>query len=226
MYKRQIYTLTNQITKTHFNNIPEEIQIDCDWTESTQHKYFELISKIKTYYKSVSTTIRLHQIKYQARTGIPPSDKGVLMLYNIGNLKNMNQNSILDSKVVAKYINKNTNYPLALELALPLFSQTVIKNNHDNIKLVKGIDKQALANDTYFSRVSNNMLNVKKDTLYHGFYLMEGFQLKLERVSEEQVISSYNIIKSSQLSLSKTIFYHLDDQSLESIDYKKIIKQL
>jgi len=69
---------------------------------------------------NVTATIRLHQIKFKDKTGIPPVDQGVLMAYNIGELKNNKQNSILEANIVKQYINKNTEYPLKLKLALDI----------------------------------------------------------------------------------------------------------
>jgi hypothetical protein len=49
-----------------------EIQIDCDWSDSTRELYFSFLGKMKSIsQKTISTTIRLHQVKYFERTGIP-----------------------------------------------------------------------------------------------------------------------------------------------------------
>ena len=64
-----------------------ELQLDCDWSETTQRKYFKLIDKIRDYLPQIETlsaTIRLHQVKYFNKTGVPPVDKGMLMFYNMG----------------------------------------------------------------------------------------------------------------------------------------------
>ena len=64
------------------NNIklPTEIQIDCDWTVSTRDKYFLLLRSFKQLSNTnLSVTIRLHQVKYLAKSGVPPADRGLLM---------------------------------------------------------------------------------------------------------------------------------------------------
>ena len=65
-----------------------EIQLDCDWTESTSNTFFTLCKELKAltsaYDKKLSATIRLHQLSQPS----PDVDKGVLMVYNVGELKN------------------------------------------------------------------------------------------------------------------------------------------
>src|SRR6267143_5096155 len=53
----------------------QQLQIDCDWSESSRRNYFHFVDllarKLRVEHKIVSSTIRLHQIKYADRTGIP-----------------------------------------------------------------------------------------------------------------------------------------------------------
>lgn len=46
----------------------KEIQLDCDWTETTKEKYFNLIEQLKKETLSnntdITATIRLHQVKF------------------------------------------------------------------------------------------------------------------------------------------------------------------
>ena len=65
----------------------KEIQIDCDWTASTQEAYFEFLHYLKEKAKDkqiqLSATIRLHQLSMTP----PPVDRGILMMYNTGDVK-------------------------------------------------------------------------------------------------------------------------------------------
>lgn len=221
----KVEKLINQISLAHFKNEPTEIQIDCDWTQSTKNSYFELLKILDEKYE-VSVTIRLHQIKFQDKTGVPPVKKGTLMLYNVGDLKNSKQNSILESKIVEQYINSSTKYPLELSVALPLFSQTIIFNNENNLKLSSFTERSILDSDLHFKEINKKLYKVVQDTLFKGFYLSEGFQLKLEESLEKEIEESYKIIKNSKLKTEEIIFYHLDDESLKNIDINKLIKKL
>ena len=70
------------------NQTIQEIQIDCDWTLSTKDKYFQLLTFLNRQFSQkaiyLSSTIRLHQIKYPEKMGIPPVKRGMLMDYNMG----------------------------------------------------------------------------------------------------------------------------------------------
>lgn len=97
-----------------------EIQMDCDWTRHSEKQYFALLRHIRTildpHHIGLSATIRLHQLNMAA----PPTDYGVLMLYNTGNPRDpTNPNPILrwiDVKPYARYLQ---DYPLPLCAAYP-----------------------------------------------------------------------------------------------------------
>ena len=103
----KILAQVNHIAKLNSINYPE-LQIDCDWTETTKNSYFELLRTIKGKLekdKSLSSTIRLHQVKYKDITGIPPVDRGMLMYYNMGKISaESTHNSVFNVTEAAKYI--------------------------------------------------------------------------------------------------------------------------
>ncbi|WP_271768467.1 hypothetical protein [Aquimarina algiphila] len=220
-----ITKLIHQISTKHFGREIKEIQIDCDWTQSTRNVYFEFLKTLSTQF-DIDVTIRLHQIKFKEETGVPPVKKGTLMVYNIGDLKNKQQNSILENTIVKQYINSKTTYLLPLHIGLPLFSQTVVSNMDDKIKIIKNTERLVLENDIHFKKLNEFNFEIVKDTLYKGFYLSKGYTLKLEELTEAEIIASYKTIKESKLQTNDIIFYHLDEQSLLTIDLKKIIEQL
>jgi len=217
--------LINQISEKQFKKEITTIQIDCDWTQSTKHAYFEFLKLISKEFE-VSTTIRLHQIKFKEKTGVPPVKSGTLMLYNMGDLKNQQQNSILENNIVKQYINVDTNYPLELNLGLPLFSQTIVTNTANKIKIIKDTERSILENDIHFKKIDKMNFSIIKDTLYKGFYLSEGYNLKLEELTADEIIASYKTVKNSKLNITELVFYHLDERALKSINLNKIIDQL
>lgn len=121
-----------------YNNLGKirEMQFDCDWTTSTRDSYFALCEAARSLMKAdtiaLSSTIRLHQLTESA----PPADRGVLMLYNTGNLKSVKtENSILDIKDVEPYLKSDINYPIPLDYVYPTFGWGVKfwNNNFDGI---------------------------------------------------------------------------------------------
>ena len=222
----RIHRLIDQISKYQFKRECKIIQLDCDWTSSTRDHYFSLIRYLHQYYE-VSTTIRLHQIKYAQKTGVPPVDQGTLMLYNMGHLDSTSENSIIDASLVSEYINNTTTYPIPLDVALPLFSQTVIKSKEKQIRIIPGVERESLALDTlHFQKINDHLFTVIRDTLYKGFYLSPGYTLKLEDSSENEIIHSYDVLRESRLDLKDIIFYHLDDDALRQINLNELILQL
>ncbi len=234
IFKQQIDTkglverthkLIHQISNKHFGKEITNIQIDCDWTRSTKNAYFEFLTLLAQDFE-LSATIRLHQIKFKNKTGVPPVKKGTLMLYNVGDLKNKQQNSILENSIVKQYINSETDYPLPLNIGLPLFSQTIITNKDNKIKIIKSTNRDVLEHDTHFKKIDKTNFTVIKDTLYKGFYLSKDYNLKLEELAEEEIISSYKTIKNSKLHTKAVVFYHLDETAITTIDLEKIIDAL
>jgi hypothetical protein len=221
----RIEKLINQISQKHFNKKIKTIQIDCDWSQTTKNAYFDLLEKMKANF-DINVTIRLHQIKFQNKTGIPPVKNGTLMLYNMGDLKNRKQNSIIQSNIVKQYVNDQTKYPLNLNLGLPLFSQTIVFNEQDKIKIIKNTEPNILEKDQHFKKIDTINFEVVQDTLYKGFFLSKGYNLKLEKYNQDEIINSYNIIKKSQLQIDEIIFYHLDEKILQNVDIDDLTEKL
>ena len=99
----------------------KEIQIDCDWTDSTRNRFFRFTRTLgklaHAEHSLISATIRLHQIKYFERTGIPPVDRGVLMFYNMGKLAAASErSSIFNTEDAEKYTSRLSQYPLPMDL--------------------------------------------------------------------------------------------------------------
>lgn len=221
---KQIHALVQEISNHHFGKELPNLQIDCDWTGRTKTQYFQLLKLLKKYY-TLSVTIRLHQIKYPKETGVPPVNTGILMLYNMGELSNMEENSIINTETVQSYVNKNLSYPMDLDLALPLYSQTVIKNKLGKVKLLNYIP-ESLADTNIFSSIGENLYLPKKDTLYHGFYISPGYQLKTEKVTSDVLLESIQILKKSRLNFQSIIYYHLEEKNLENYNISKISSTL
>jgi hypothetical protein len=125
----------------------KEVQMDCDWTLLTRDRYFRLLRSIRKWFGPkviLSATIRLHQVKYADRTGIPPVDRGMLMFYNMGKLDDATApNSIYDPRTASAYLVNFSSYPLALDIALPVFSWAVVFTNAGKVsKLVHEVEPE------------------------------------------------------------------------------------
>ncbi len=203
--------LRSQIAETGFDSIPE-VQIDCDWTASTRGKYFDILKNIKRIKPNarLSCTIRLHQIKYVAKTGVPPVDRGLLMCYNMGNLKDpATKNSILETEELKKYTANLSSYPLPLDVAFPLFDWKVLYRNNRYTGLIQNLPEAAFGNS--FSSKTGNRYLVLKDTLLAGYDLKQGDMIRDEQSDIKEVLATAAEIskhlRNTQLRVS---LYHLD----------------
>ena len=209
---------------------PKEMQIDCDWTRSTQQKYFQFLTQCKkqSFFKDkkLSCTIRLHQLRYVQFSGIPPVDKGLLMCYNMGNLKLAGENnSILDLRVARKYLTHLKDYPLNLDIALPLFSWSLLYDDKNRFTgIVRDLTEKELKSTGLFESVGPNLYRVKIDTVWNGYHLKKTATIRHESCSPEQLDQLAQFIKGKTRHISTLIFYHLDSLTLTKYSNNELEK--
>jgi hypothetical protein len=116
----KVLTLVTRISRSAQLQ-PAEIQFDCDWTEKGKNNYFNFLRQYHSASGVVlSSTIRLYQIKFADRTGIPPVDHGVLIFYNMDSAESPTGNPIYERSSAHRYTPSLRSYPLMLDLALPI----------------------------------------------------------------------------------------------------------
>lgn len=204
-----------------------EIQLDCDWTATTRKRYFSLIGTVKNEIKiPVSVTIRLHQVKFSKTTGVPPADRGMLMCYNVGDIrKPETRNSIFDPGIIHQYLKNLHQYPLDLDLALPMFQWTVVFRNGHFLRILNQIGEAEILSAGCFSEGPNsNTFTAQEDTLLFGLSVHRGDEFHVETNQPEEVMAVRNEvlseIRNRKVSLS---YYHLDSSVLSSFDpFRKI----
>ncbi|MFW2591349.1 hypothetical protein ACN5PC_05445 [Aliarcobacter butzleri] len=205
------YSLVSKaILETLKNYKFDEIQIDCDWSLSTRSNYFNLLENLKEKLnKTISATIRLHQIKYYTKTGIPPVDYGVLMYYNMSNIGDFNtKNSILDNEIAKKYHYNFDVYPLKLKLALPLYSQAIQFREEKAISLFEGVEEKDFNND--FEKLENNKYKVLNSHYFKGRYIYKDDIFRLENSNEQDIkIALKDFLDLSKNRYDEVIFYTL-----------------
>lgn len=193
--------------------LPGEIQIDCDWTANTKGIYFELLQALKRqpFFKDkiLSVTIRMHQVKYRASAGMPPADKGILMVYNMDRLDDINvENSIFNESLAEDYLKNIGNYPLKLDVAFPIFSWSLLFENG----ILKGILRDwkpvFFEDKSLFEIKKMNQFLVLKDTVLNGYSLKKNQLIRYE----------YSDIKALS-KISKFISRRLNKESLNILLY-------
>ncbi len=205
---------------TAIHTTPPEVQFDCDWTETTKDKYFRFLRHYHAASNTpVSCTIRLHQVKYPDRTGLPPVDHGVLMFYNMGNIDAGGGNSIYDRNIAHRYIPSLRSYPLQLDLALPIFSWGLQVRNGKVIQLLDKMNAAAFEKDTNFVRNGSKGFAVKHASFRGGYYFQENDAVKIESVSKDDLLEIVSEVNGhSNHRIRNVIFYDLDSQNLLRYD--------
>ena len=177
----------------------KEIQLDCDWTSTTKDSYFRLCQSVQCFLYSndikLSVTVRLHQLRESA----PPADRGVLMLYNTGALKNPEtKNSILNIDDIKPYV-KTEKYSLPLDYAYPAFGW--------GVKFV---------NDKFVSIVSEQSI-AASDEEY----------IRYERPTANEVLKVKSLVENILGNPARgNIIYHLDDSQLKNYTDNEIAQIL
>lgn len=208
--------LENKIPESHEQ--PKEIQIDCDWNERNKDLYFTLLKKLKAQpfckNKILSATIRLHQIKYQSKNGIPPVDKGLLMVYNMDPLTDIHaHNSIISINTAKQYLSSLKQYPISLDIALPIYSWTLLFNQQNGSLrgILRNIRQPDLQNKIIFKPENDNRFLILTDTIYKGYSLKQGDIIRYEQ-ADFQTVNSVAQYLSSQLDTNniRVSLYHCD----------------
>ena len=199
-----------------------ELQIDCDWTASTKDKYFALLKYLKKASgKTISCTLRMYPYKYPELMGVPPVDKVTLMCYNLNNpLEHENKNSILDVAELKKYLDTKKQYPLHLDIVLPINSWMLcFKNN----QFAGVLHNREIINNIAIP-VKPLWYVVTRDTLVDDMFIRQGDMIKYEEAKEEELQAVARLLKS-KLNLEKktTIsFFHLDKTSLNKYSHETL----
>lgn len=206
-----------------------ELQIDCDWTASTRENYFYLLNRLRQNAlvkgKTLSVTLRLYQLKNQTNCGIPPADRAMLMCYNMGNLRKYgDQNSILQISELKKYLNDNiSQYPMPVDVGLPLFKWAVAFRDQQYIGISKRIKLKQLNDKNQFIFIRKSMYRAVTDLPQYG--LLKGDEVRWEEVpvNDLTAVAGYisPLIKTKSLNL---MFFHLDEETISPYTYEDLEK--
>ena len=205
---------------TYFNKYPTEYQFDCDWTGKTQANYFHFLSSIRELRKEARTscTIRLHQIKFKDKTGVPPVDKGTLMYYASSEPTDFtNKNTLLNNKEAASYIGDINSYPLHLDIALPLYSWGLVRNPFGQIKLINGVRQATIdAQPGYYMQTGEGVYRILQSHYLKGIWVNKDYELKVEEVSLATLQEAAKLLRKKLPKENREIiFYHLDEDILK-----------
>jgi hypothetical protein len=203
------------------------LQIDCDWTTATAPKYFYFLQQLREKLDAhedggtfaslamLSATIRLHQVKYPEKAGMPPVDKGVLMFYNMGEINNSALNSIYDQKTSQQYLTKLSAYKLRLDIALPIFAWGIHIRDGQVIALLQKMDSRDFQLKQEFVPIATNRYKAVSAFFKKGFYFQEGDEVKVEEIGEMAFGPMVADLKKYYPNqFQQVIFYDLDSVNI------------
>lgn len=194
--KEKIERMARESRSTSF----KEVQIDCDWTATSRLSYFELLRQIRRVFpgRTVSATIRLHQIKYRAETGIPPVERGMLMAYNVGDVVSQEEtNSIFTAEEVDNYLGTLDDYPLPLDVALPIFSWGVRFHFNRFASLIDNMTVADMKGRNEFRMIGENLWLAEQETTLRGERVYAGDVIRIEEPDRKEVQEIARTINSA-----------------------------
>lgn len=232
LYAEKIYKRINAMCRQ--NGITfSEIQLDCDWTKGTRKPFFTLCEEMKSCMDStqtLSSTIRLHQLTQTP----PPVDKGVLMVYNTGNLMEMTtDNSIFSRQDIEPYLRDNrlANYKLPLDVAYPTYGWSVVYHpageKYTFDRLMRRTD---FSNYTGLRQINENTYEATEmvdfspgSEWWDGVY--QGYRIRIERPGASEILEVKAMIDQQLNSKPHiNILYHLDESQFKHYSDNEIDK--
>ncbi len=162
----------------------------------------------------LSATIRLHQYRYPEQAGVPPVSEGTLMYYNMGDVEDVEEtNSILNNKKAKAYLSA-PEYPLPLDVALPLFSWALVYRLGDLSAIINLQDQQMLDSREQLEKLGPNLYQVRQNFYFEGHYLNQGDRLRFEQPSREELAEAMKAARKINNRSEHILFFHLDEDIL------------
>ena len=197
------------------------VLLDCDWTPSTKDRFFQLTRSMNDSLRvPLITTIRLHQYADPGKTGVPPADRGMLMVYNVGRLQDRGHvNSIFDEPSATPYFAHAKPYPLPLDVALPAFSW--------GAQFRKGRFQGILQEEQVDEALRRGLLHDPKDGLMQ--VIMEdnenlpdlhlGDEVRMERITPEHITEAAQLARHAVNCDTVAIaFFEVGAHSFQELD--------
>lgn len=198
-----------------------QVQIDCDWTPSTEADYFALLRQMRTRLDkqgiALSSTIRLWQLNREA----PPVDCGVLMCYNSGHITHPEEhNAIIDPSDILPYLKRLSSYPLPLDFAYPTFGWSVWFRNGKFKALIRETD---CSDPARYTPLQGNNYRVRQEHYIVEKQLKPGDVLRVEQAPYDDIRTiQREVRKYAPRDSASVILYHLDQNNLKNYSSDEI----
>jgi hypothetical protein len=144
----------------------------------------------------------------------------------MGDLDNLEtRNSILDNEIGQQYLKNASNYPLELDIALPIFAWGVLFRDGRMIRLINDLRATDLVDTSRFEKEDVTHFKIKKSNYLKGYYLYEGDEIRLESSPQSELENAAErlapILNGTKRNL---VFYHLDSTNLQTFPIANLKK--
>ncbi|HEU4788773.1 MAG TPA: hypothetical protein VFS71_03735, partial [Flavobacterium sp.] len=119
------------------------------------------------------------------------------------------------------------NYPLPIDIALPIYSWGIHIRDGKIIGLRNKIDINNLKNNSSFVLTKDNLFTITSSNFKDGVFYKQNDQIKIEKISENDLLEMADDLEENTTQNPKEIiFYDLDEFNLKNYEeglFKKII---
>lgn len=214
-----------------------EVQLDCDWSDGTRAAYFRFLQRLRTQVHAqrlrLSSTLRLHQVKYPQRTGVPPVDRGMVMLYNFGRLSaEPGRSSIFNLPDAERYASYIAAYALPLDISLPMFSWLVHGRDGNVLGLLEKVEAADIEGAGAFRLESAGRYVAERALFFRGQYFMAGDEIVIEETTPAVTQQAAELAARSadpRRPYATTALFDLDERNLShhaATDIEKVFVTL
>lgn len=167
-------------------NLPcKGLELDCDWTPGSREGFFALCrtlgDSLHARKERLHSTLRLHQYRNPAQTGVPPVDRLTLMAYNLGpTTATPQRQSILDLKELARWLETKSIYPKPLDIALPLYGWALVVRDGRPVDLLQQAGAAELDTLPWLETEPDGLRKARQGFFLHGRWIRKDDRLKLE----------------------------------------------
>ncbi len=178
---------------------PKIVHIDCDWSISSQEKYFDMLRYFQTMPffldKQISVAVRPEQIGKNVKFGTPPVKRAVFTLDK--------QNEEFDPSLL-------NSYAIPLDISLPLFNDPLVYRNDQLMGSISGLPDSLWKNDRVVRIAGEQPVSIPnpdhfeiiKDTVVKQHYFKSGDKIEYivgdTAMLNRLIVSIQNNLKSPE----------------------------
>lgn len=206
-------------------------QIYCDWNLLTKNNYFKFLKFLRQEIgsdKKLSVVITLNHLKNQNIVGVPPAKEVVLKYYNFTNIKDFKDyNYIIDNNIANGYLDSVNNYPIKLNLSLPVYSCAIYYFKSDYwsyFKVFNSITEKNIASNPLFEINSDSSYNVIDWTTVEGEQIFPHNDLLIQAPSINELLKAKQVTAKFTKNNYEIIIYKYDTNSSKLLNNNDIEK--